>query len=68
MAQPEPPTGNSELLDLFGTPWRVLSEVGYTERPVYRWSWTVVHNEPWYEVSLSIPAQTVALFWQRWNA
>jgi len=39
MVAPGKPTGNSELLDLFGTPtlpWRVLNEHGYTEKPLYR--------------------------------
>jgi len=71
MAQPTLPTRRSELLDLFGTPnllWRVLSEVGYTERPVYRWLQSVSYEKPWYEVALSILAQIVAPFWERWDA
>jgi hypothetical protein len=27
-----------------------------------------LYDEPWYEGALFIPAQTVALFWQKWDA
>ena len=71
LVQMAAPAGSESFLLMFGTPallWRVLHYAGYYEPPLYYWNEVYLEGQPWYEVWLSIPARTQALFWQEWKA
>ena len=65
LVQMAAPTGCENFLMMFRTPallWRVLHFTGYYEPPLYHWNEVYLEGQPWYEVWLTIPSRTQALF------